>query len=153
MTPPFQTQFKFYGVYPLPWWGLQTSATLQLLPGPSSGGLPGSITASYVATNAEIKPSLGRDLASGANGTATVELLRPFTMLGEYAKQLDVRFSKSFKVGQVRLRGTLDIYNLLNTSSVQTLNTRLSSSGANLWQQPTQILQARYFQFGTQIDF
>jgi hypothetical protein len=34
------------------------------------------------------------------------------------------------------------------------LNTRLSSNNANnQWLLPTQILQARYFQFGTQIDF
>jgi len=30
-----------------------------------------------VATNAEIRPSLGRDLAAGANGTMTLELLKP----------------------------------------------------------------------------
>ena len=154
LNTTWQAQYKFYGVYPLPWLGIQTSATLQLVPGPSAGGLPGSITASYVATNAEIRPSLGRNLSSGANGTATVDLIKPFTMFGEYAKQLDTRFSKTFKVGQYRLRAHLDIYNILNRSNVQTFNTRLSSINAtNQWLLPTQILQARYFQFGTQIDF
>ena len=150
LNTTWQPQYKFYGVYPLPWWGIQTSATLQLVPGPSAGGLPGSITASYVATNAEIRPSLGRNLSSGANGTVTVPMIQP----GKYAKQLDTRFSKSFKVGQYRLRANLDIYNILNRSNVQTFNTRLSSNNANnQWLLPTQILQARYFQFGTQIDF
>jgi hypothetical protein len=154
LNTTWQPQYKFYGVYPLPWWGIQTSATLQLVPGPSAGGLPGSVTASYVTTNGEIRPSLGRNLSSGANGTATVELIKPFTIFGEYAKQLDTRFSKSFKVGPYRLRASVDVYNLLNRSNVQTLNTRLSSNNANnQWLLPTQILQARYFQFGTQIDF
>ena len=35
VTPPFQTQVKLLGVYPWPWWGIQTSATIQSLPGPS----------------------------------------------------------------------------------------------------------------------
>ena len=109
---------------------------------------------SYVATNTEVKSTLGRDLSSGANGTQTVELIKPYTIFGEYAKQLDTRFSKSFNVGRYRLRANLDVYNILNRSNVQTLNTRLSSNNANnQWLLPTQILQARYFQFGTQIDF
>ena len=33
------------------------------------------ITASYTARNSEIAPSLGRNLSSGANGTATVQLI------------------------------------------------------------------------------
>ena len=33
-TPPFQPNIKALAIYPLPWWGLQTSATFQSLPGP-----------------------------------------------------------------------------------------------------------------------
>jgi len=47
-------QYKFHGAYPLPWWGIQASATYQNLP-----GAPISMT--YVPTNAEIAPSLGRN--------------------------------------------------------------------------------------------
>ena len=154
LTPPFRTQFKAYGVYPLPWWDIQTSATLQVVPGPSASGIDSSITASYVATNAEIGPSLGRNLSAGPTATATVDLLKPYTLLGEYSKQLDVRLSKVFRLGpQLRLRGNIDVYNLLNTDNVQTLITRLGTPTNNLWQQPTLILQARYFQFGAQLDF
>jgi len=43
---------------------------------------------------------------------------------------------------------------VFNSNDWQTITTRLSSSNANnRWQQPTLILQARYFQLGTQIDF
>src|SRR5262249_7475735 len=30
---PWRTQFKLVGTYPLPWWGLQLSGSLQALPG------------------------------------------------------------------------------------------------------------------------
>ena len=36
--PPFQTQIKMLGIYPLPWWGFQTSAAYQSLPGPLNSG-------------------------------------------------------------------------------------------------------------------
>lgn len=154
VVPPFLTQYKAYGVYQLPW-GMSLSGTYQAVPQPAGGGLLTSITADYVATNAEIRPTLNRDLAAGANGTATVELLKPFTLLGGHTKQLDVRIGKSLvAAGARRVRLSLDIYNVLNSNDWQTVTTRLSSNAAaNRWQRPTLILQARYFQVGTQIDF
>ena len=67
VKPPFQPNVKLLGVYPLPWQGVQLAATFQSLPGPQ-------ITASRTYTNAEIAPSLGRPLATGVAGTATVPL-------------------------------------------------------------------------------
>ena len=56
--PPFwYPQFKLAAVYPLPWWGVQTATTIQSLP-----GIP--IAATYIATNAQVAPSLGRNLAA-----------------------------------------------------------------------------------------
>ncbi|MET0213378.1 MAG: carboxypeptidase-like regulatory domain-containing protein, partial [Vicinamibacterales bacterium] len=94
VVPPFLTQYKAYGVYQLPW-GVSLSGTYQAVPQPATAGALTSITADYVATNAEIRPSLGRDLAAGANGTATLELLKPFALLGGHTKQLDLRIGKS----------------------------------------------------------
>jgi hypothetical protein len=154
VVPPFLTQYKGYGVYQLPW-GVNVSGTFQAVPQPASNGAFTSITADYVATNAEIRPSLGRDLAAGANGTATLELLQPFAVRGGYTKQLDMRVGKQlFSDGKRRVRVSMDIYNLFNSNDWQTITTRLSSNAAaNRWQRPTLILQARYFQIGTQIDF
>ncbi len=108
-----------------------------------------------MATNAEIRPSLGRDLAAGANATATLELTKPFALLGGHTKQLDLRVGKLVSSsGRKRVRLSLDVYNVFNSSDWQTIMTRLSSNAAaNRWQRPTLILQARYFQVGTQIDF
>jgi hypothetical protein len=154
VVPPFLKQWKGYGVYALPW-GVSVSGTFQAVPQPQSGGQYTSITADYVATNAEIRPTLGRDLSAGANGTATVELLQPFSLLGGHTKQFDMRVAKLLaSSGKRRVRLSLDMYNLFNTNDRQTINTRLSSSNVtNRWQRPTLILQARYIQIGTQIDF
>ena len=59
-----------------------------------------------------------------------------------------------FSAGKKRVRLSMDIYNVFNSSDWQTLTTRLSNNAAaNRWQRPTLILQARYLQIGTQIDF
>jgi hypothetical protein len=143
VTPPFQTQVKVFGVYPLPWWGLQTSAVFQSLPGPQ-------ITASYTATNAQIAPSLGRNLASGAAGTAVVPLLAPGTLYGERLNQVDFRLSKTFALpDRRRIQAIVDLYNLMNASPVLALNTTFGSQ----WQRPTQILQGRLLKLGFQLDF
>ncbi|MGH9256565.1 MAG: carboxypeptidase regulatory-like domain-containing protein [Vicinamibacterales bacterium] len=154
VVPPFLTQYKGYAVYQLPW-GMSVSGTYQAVPQPAGGGALTSITADYVAANAEIRPSLGRDLAAGANGTATLELLKPFALLGGHTKELDLRIGKLLSSsGRTRTRVSLDIYNVFNSNDWQTITTRLSSNAAaNRWQRPTLILQARYVQIGTQIDF
>ena len=154
VVPPWLTQYKGYGVYQLPW-GVSVSGTYQAVPQPAGGGALTSITADYVATNGEIRPTLGRNLAAGANGTAMLQLLKPFSLLGGHTKQLDLRIGKAIaSSGRTRTRVSLDIYNVLNSNDWQTIITRLSSNAAaNRWQRPTLILQARYFQIGTQIDF
>ncbi len=143
VKPPFQPNVKVLGVYPLPWWGVQFAATFQSLPGPQ-------ITASRTYTNAEIRPSLGRNLATGAAGTATVQLIAPGTMFDERLYQLDLRASKAFKfAGHHRLQANVDVYNAGNASSILSINT---TYGAN-WLKPTSILQGRLVKFGAQWDF
>jgi hypothetical protein len=59
-----------------------------------------------------------------------------------------------FSNGKQRVRLSMDVYNVLNSNDWQTITTRLSNVAAtNRWQRPTLILQARYLQIGTQIDF
>ena len=88
-TPPFQTQVKLLGVYPWPWWGIQTSATMQSLPGPE-------ITAAGRTRALRSCGSLGRNLTAG---NATVPLIEPGTMYGGRLNQVDFRLSKVFRFG------------------------------------------------------
>jgi hypothetical protein len=143
VAPPFRTQVKFFGVYPLPWWGLQTSATLQSLPGPE-------ITAPYAATNTDIKSTLGRNLA-GSVSAVLVDLIPPGTRYAERLNQVDFRLTKGFNVGRGRIQGMFDIYNLFNVSPVVVLNPRYSPTST--WPTPAVILLGRLFKFNVQVDF
>jgi hypothetical protein len=146
--PPFQPNVKALAVYPLPWWGLQTSATFQGLPGPQ-------ILATATIPNASIAPSLGRSLsacpATGAcTATVPVSLIAPGTQYGDRLTEVDFRISKTVKLAQGRrIQGIVDIYNMFNGSAVITQNNSYGSA----WLRPTQILQARLVKFGVQLDF
>lgn len=133
---------KLAGNYPLPW-DFRVSALFQNL-----AGIP--ITASYVATNAEIRPSLGRNLAQGANGTAIIELIEPNTLREDRISQFDVRLTRTFRLGQkTRLQAMVDLYNAFNSSSILQVNNRYG----RLWQQPQAILAGRLLELGVQLDF
>jgi hypothetical protein len=138
---PFQSQFKIFGTYPLPW-HLQAGGSFQSTPGPQ-------ILANYVATSAQIMPSLGRNLSAGANGTATIPLVQPGTLYGERMYQVDARLTRIFKVGRSRIQGNFDLYNALNASPVLVQN---STFGAE-WQRPTYILPGRLFKVSVQVEF
>lgn len=143
ITPPFQPNIKFLGVYPLPWWGLQASAAFQSLPGPQ-------ITATETVTNAQIAPSLGRNLSEGVNGTQTVALIPPGTMYNGRLYQLDLRGTKTIKAGpRLRIQGMVDLYNVANASSVLAQNNTYGPA----WQDPTLLLQPRLVKFSVHLDF
>jgi hypothetical protein len=149
-TPPWAagSQVKFLVVYPLPW-DISTSVIYQ-----NSSGIP--ITASYVVANAAIAPSLGRNLSDCAIGVAacnanrTVELIQPQTMFEPRLQQVDLRFSRVFRLGaNRRLRPSLDVYNVLNASNV--INENLTYGPA--WRDAVQILSGRLLRIGAQFDF
>jgi hypothetical protein len=143
VAPPFQTQVKLIAVYPVPFGGLQTSVSFQSLPGPQ-------ITASRTYTNAEVRGSLGRDLASGANGTVAVPLIAPGTTYGDRLNQVDFRLSKIVRLpGNRRIQANMDLFNMFNVSAVLAQNNTFGGS----WLRPTNIIQGRLLKFGGQFDF
>ena len=142
VVTPFkgQTQIKLNGSYPLSG-DFMVSAVYQNVSGPV-------ITASYTATNAQIAPSLGRNLAGAT--TATVPLIVPGTQFEDRTTRLDLRLSKSLRLrGNMRLQGNFDLYNALNSSSILAITTAFGPR----WRQPTQILDGRLMQFGGQLTF
>jgi hypothetical protein len=143
-----QTAIKLYGVYPLPWWGLQTSATYQNLP-----GIPW--LAPDVVPNAAIAPSLGRNLAGCAaatgacNQTATISLIAPYTQFEPRNNQLDARLSKILRFGRTRLQANLDVFNLANAGTILTLRTAYGPT----WLQPNTVMAGRLAKFSVKLDF
>ena len=157
-----QTQIKLQGSYPLPW-DLQASFVFQNIAGvPITGGSTGNSSAFndpihggiYVATNDEIAPSLGRNLSAcrgreQCTATVLVPLLPAWSAFEDRLTQLDLRLTKIFTVGGVRIRGNFDAYNVLNGNSVLSVLSRLGPA----FGRPLDTMGARLFKFSGQIDF
>jgi hypothetical protein len=145
------TGFGFNLVYPLPW-NIQTSVLYQNKP-----GFP--ITATYVASNAAIRSSLGRNLsecsqtAATCTANRTIALIPPNTMYDERIKQLDLRLSRIFNLmGRSKVQGNFDLYNIFNESTPLNENTRYSTTN-NPWQNVVQIMGGRLLKFSAQLTF
>jgi hypothetical protein len=133
------TQLKFMVVYPLPW-NLQTSAIYQNIP-----GMP--INTTYLATNAEISPSLGRNLVGRNN--VVIDLVPPNTVFEPRLQQVDLRLSWRFAVGKARFNANLDLYNAFNENAV--LNQTLRYGPA--WGNVVQVMGGRMLKMGGEINF
>jgi len=151
VVTPFaaQTRVKMNASYTLPR-GFIVSGVYQNLPG-------SSFEANYSATNAEIAPSLGRNLAAcGASvvcsASVSVPLFSPQTQFLDRQNRLDLRLSKMFSRGAraMRVRLNLDVYNAFNDGAILTPN---NSYGSN-WLLPAgPVLAARTIQMGAQVTF
>jgi hypothetical protein len=140
VQPPMQLQIKGSLVYPLKWWGLQTSVAFQSFAGPE-------ILASWAAPASEVV-GLGRPLSGGAR-TVTVPLISPGTTYGERMTQVDFRVAKNFPLRGGRIQPQLDLYNLFNSNAVYGQNNTYGTA----WLRPTQVLVGRMIKFGVQVDF
>ena len=136
---PWDTQLKFQGMFNL-FWDLRTSATYQNLP-----GIP--VFATMTATSAQVAPYLGRPLSSG--GTTSIQLIEPYRELEDRITQLDWRVSRVFRFGRTQVEPMLDVYNVLNSSSILTINTAYGAT----WTRPTEVLLGRAFKIAAQVDF
>ena len=142
------TRIKFSGSYTISRVDVQVSGSLRSEPAPGEGTARQEIAANYQATTAEVRPSLGRDLAGGARNV-TVNLIATGSDYGERANQVDLRLAKILRFGGTRTTVSADIYNVLNSNAVQTQNITYGPA----WQRPTAILRARFIKFNAQFDF
>jgi hypothetical protein len=140
VTGTFQTQFKFLASYTVPRVDVQLTGSVQNLPGPA-------ISASYVASLAQVQPSLGRPLAGGERNV-TVNIVEPRTMYGERLSLLDMRIGKILRFGRTRATAHVDLFNVFNKSTVLTLNNSYAT-----WLRPQSILPARFAKVGIELSF
>jgi hypothetical protein len=143
VSPPWSagTQVKFLLVYPLPL-GLQASATYQ-----NMSGIP--VSATNPTTNAQIAPTLGRNLSAGSTAQVRIDLIAPQSQYEDRLQQLDVRIARIFRFGKARVRGNFDIYNALNGAAILTENAGYGAS----WLTPYEIMGGRLFKFSGQVEF
>jgi hypothetical protein len=139
---PFLTQVKFGGSYTLPF-DVQVAGTFQSFIG-------ASVNANAAYTNAQIAPSLGRNLSGAATGM--INVVAPNTIFVPRLNQIDLRFSKALKVNGVRYKGMVDIFNVGNVNTVTGVNNTYGTTGS-AWFVPTSISLARLVKVGVQMDF
>ena len=137
------TQFRGLSTYLVPRVDVQLSAVVQSKPGPM-------LAANYAVPNADVIPSLGRNLAANATNV-TVNLVAPGTMYGERINQFDVRMSKRIKHPGGRTMFAVDVYNVLNSSAVLSYNAAFIPGGP--WLQPLTILTPRGFRITAEMNF
>jgi hypothetical protein len=147
------TQAKLTGSYTLPW-EIQVAGVLQNLPGQP-------ILAQWNIVQADATPSLGRALSGGANTSRVVPLIKPGTEYTSRRTQLDLRLSKTFRIGgNRRLQAMADVFNLTNsnapvgaTSNAGEPPAAIITTYGSAWLRPLNVLQARYVKFGAQLTF
>lgn len=146
-----QSQWKAAVTYPLPWYGIETALVFQNL-----GGF--AFNSNYVATNAQISQSLGRNLsACGASTTCsttetlTNALYSPFSQSESRLNQLDLRISKVVGIKRVSIKSNFDIYNSTNNNAIISESTTYSTSTSYL--KPLTILGPRLYKLGFNINF
>jgi hypothetical protein len=127
---------------PLPWYDIQVSGAFQNMPGGVDGG-------NAVFTNAQVAPSLGRNLAAGPGAFVVLPIVAPHAMFENRLTQVDFRFTKIERIGRWRLQGNFDIYNLFNARTILGANPTVGSA----YLAPTSVLGGRLFKVGGQVNF
>ncbi|MBZ5556371.1 MAG: carboxypeptidase regulatory-like domain-containing protein [Acidobacteriia bacterium] len=134
-TPPFQALYKASAGYRFPY-ELSTSLTFQARPGISVG--------SFYTFNSAIA---GVALTGGGN--LTVSVVDPTAQYYDYVKTVDTRIARTFKTGRTRIEPFIEIYNLLNFSTILTVNETVGPS----YYTPGIIVQGRRTQLGARVDW
>jgi hypothetical protein len=135
VTIPFRSDYKLNGFYRLPA-GIQANFAWQNYAGAAS-------TINYPVPAALFAAVGGRTQA------VTVPLVSPGVRYLTRWNQLDAGVKKTFKVRQTELGLSLDVFNLLNASSILG---EVQTFGPSLGQ-PTEILQGRFARIATTARF
>jgi hypothetical protein len=160
---PFMTQAKMYGVYIIPKVDVQIAGSFRSIPGQILAQAPPNtdINAGFVATNAFLatNSTLGRQLAAGANGNVTLQLVEPYTQYIDRRNELDIRFGKVLRMRNgARAVVSVDLYNAINSDATINVNQTFvavapGSTARNPWLSPTEILNPRVAKISVNFDF
>jgi hypothetical protein len=158
-TPPFRSDFKISGSYPVGW-GIEVSGVFL-----SYAGKGNSYTAQdpslgvYWSVPASVFPNGQRTrvvtsapilLAGGSQTQAPgVNLISPNTKFQDRWNQLDLSAKRTFKFGAKEFQGQIAVFNVTNNNVVLQ---EVQSYGANLGQ-PQNFLQARLLRLALLVNF
>jgi hypothetical protein len=151
---PFQPVFKMSATLPIRW-GVNATVLVQSLPGGQNNisstpyNTNNGIQANYAATNAEIEPSLGRNLAAGPNATVTIPLITPNTMYTDRQTMVNARFTRPITIGVVKVVPGIEVDNLFNASTPFSVNNVYGPA----WLTVSQIMNPRAASISLQMQF
>jgi hypothetical protein len=145
-VPPFQALYKGSAGFTLPY-NVQVSGSFQLRPGISKGS-----DYTYTCSAAQAAATGCTPLTAGVT-SLTVTVIDPTTQYYDYVKTNDMRVARSFRIGHSRFQPFMEIYNVLNLSTVLTVNENVGTAVSSFYGTPSVIVSARRFQFGGQVDW
>ncbi len=132
--------FRLRGSVPIKG-GFNASFIYRNLPGAEQSAL-------LTATSANVRFVNGTRTA--LNTPVAVNLYAPNSVFGDRFSQLDVAVRKTFNVGATRLLAALDVYNVLNSNSIQNV---VTAYGSARWLRPTLFLEARVARITASLQF
>jgi hypothetical protein len=153
------TGFKGLVFYTIPKADVQIAATFRSTPGVANavgagagGAQPSGLSANFAATNAYLaaNSNLGRALSGNAANTQ-LSIANPDELYLDRDHQLDFRIGKVFKLSGTRATVNLDMYNMLNRSTVYSANQTYALT-ANPWLTPTAITNPRLYKVSFTFD-
>lgn len=136
-----QLDFRLRGSIPLPA-GFNTSFIYRNTQG-------AVIDANVAVPRSQVRFVSPTRTAPFTGASVTVPLYTPNSVFGDRFNQLDLAVNKTIRAGGARLVASLDIYNALNSSSIQSV---VSAYGPR-WQRPISFLQARLLRFTGTLSF
>jgi len=145
IVEPYLTSFRGLATYVIPKVDLQLSATWRSDPGIEE-------LANYTVTNAVANSGpqpLGRNLSSG---NITVNLIPRYTLYSDRRNNIDFRVAKILRFRRIRAQVGLDVYNVMNTDSVTTVNNTFVANTPG-WLTPLSVATARFAKINVQLDF
>jgi hypothetical protein len=171
---PWQNSFKLAGTYPLPWYGISVSGSLQALAGAALGTLPlqygvftagtgfnqlnGQGTFQQVTRSTTYQPGCKGSCTPGAlvipgltAASFNVPLVAPGTEFTPRTNQVDFGMSKNFKVRTASFTPKLDIFNAFNSDDYTAVSS--TQFGAATYLQPSVILQGRIVRLGIDVKW
>jgi hypothetical protein len=109
------------------------------------------------AANITFKPNPTTGVVRASNtltAPKALNLITPNSLYGDRFNQLDLSINKSLNIGWGRLRLAFDLYNALNSNSIQNVTTAYSAvASANRWTRPTTFLDPRLARVTAAIQF
>jgi len=159
LQEPWMTGFKGLVFYTIPKADVQIAATFRSTPGVANafgagagGAQPSGLAANFTASNAYLaaNSNLGRALSGGAANTV-LHVVNPDELYLDRDHQLDFRIGKVFTLSGTRTTVNLDMYNLLNRSTIYTANQTYALT-SNPWLTPTAITNPRLLKISFTFD-